>query len=216
MTWIQEIFGQPVPPGRLASVLLCGYFAGCLTTGYYLARVRLGVDIRELGSGSVGARNVGRIMGAAGFCVTLLGDFAKGALVVWLARRFLDDERLTGLAMLAVVGGHIWPVQLGLRGGKGVATSLGALAVYDFRLGLVFIGLTALFMMFGRMTPAGLVAFAVLPLAAKFLDRVPFEITIISILAGMIIFAHWKNLLEEFAHLGEPEEASTKPDRSVK
>ena len=56
-------------------MLLGGYIAGCLTTGYYLVRMRLGMDIREMGSGSVGAKNVGRIMGVPGFCFTLTGRF---------------------------------------------------------------------------------------------------------------------------------------------
>lgn len=204
-----------MPPGRVATVLLGGYLAGCLTTGFYLAKMRLGLDIRELGSGSVGARNAGRFMGAPGFLVTLLGDFIKGAIAVWAARLLFADQRLTGMAMLAVVLGHIWPVQLGFRGGKGVATSLGALAAYDFRLGLAFTALAILFSIFGRLTPAGLIAFAFLPLEAKLLHRVPFEITTVAILAGMILFAHRKNLIEEFSHLGAPHDAHAKPDHPL-
>jgi glycerol-3-phosphate acyltransferase PlsY len=215
MTWIEQIFGQSVSSGRLAGVLLGGYVVGCLTTGYYLVRARLGLDIRELGSGSVGARNAGRLMGAPGFLITVLGDFAKGAGVVWAARYFWDDQRLTGLAMLAVVFGHIFPLQLGFRGGKGVATSFGALVIYDFRLALAFGALAALFALFGRVTPAGLIAFALLPVAAKMLDREPLEIIIVSALAGMILFAHRKNLLDEFAHLSEPEDAHTNPDHPL-
>lgn len=215
MTWIQQIFGQPVPPGQVAGVLFCGYVAGCLTTGYYLVRMRMGQDIREMGSGSVGARNAGRIMGIPGFLFTLAGDFAKGALVAWAVRYYFNDPRLTGLAMLAVVAGHLWPLQLGLRGGKGVATSLGALAVYDPRLCVAFLALAALFSLFGRLTPAGLIAFALLPVAARLLERPHFEITITALLAGMILFAHRRNLLEEFAHLGAPEEAHTKPDHPL-
>jgi glycerol-3-phosphate acyltransferase PlsY len=215
MTWIEQIFGQSVSGGRVAGVLLGGYVAGCLTTGYYLVRMRLGLDIREIGSGSVGARNAGRIMGAPGFFFTLMGDFIKGAGVVWAARYFWDDPRLTGLAMLAVVFGHIFPLQLGFRGGKGVATSFGALVIYDPRLALAFCALAALFALFGRVTPAGLIAFALLPVAARMLDRDHLEITIISVLAGMILFAHRKNLLDEFAHLGSSPDAHTKPDHPL-
>lgn len=215
MTWIEQIFGQSVSGGRVAGVLLGGYVAGCLTTGYYLVRMRLGLDIREIGSGSVGARNAGRVMGAPGFLFTLMGDFIKGALVVWAVRHLWDDPRLTGLAMLIVVFGHIFPLQLGFRGGKGVATSFGALVVYDFRLALAFGALAALFALFGRLTPAGLIAFALLPVAAKMLERDPLEIIFISVLAGMILFAHRKNLLDEFAHLASSSDAHTKPDHPL-
>jgi acyl phosphate:glycerol-3-phosphate acyltransferase len=216
MTWMQDIFGPSAQPGYVTSILLGGYIAGCLTTGYYLVRLRLHQDIRELGSGSVGARNAGRVLGIPGFLVTLAGDFAKGLLAVWLTWHFTNDDRLAALAMLAVVLGHIWPLQLGFRGGKGVATSLGALAVYDPHLCLAFLILVVLLIgVFWRSTPAGLLAFALLPVAAKFMDRDPVEVTAISILAGMILIAHWRNLLEEFTLLarrhGEP-----KPDESLK
>jgi acyl phosphate:glycerol-3-phosphate acyltransferase len=215
MMWFQQILGQPVPGDRVVCVLLAGYVVGCLTTGYYLGRLRLGTDIREMGSGSVGARNAGRIMGVPGFFFTLVGDFTKGVVVVWAVRRYWEDPRLTGLAVLAVVLGHIFPMQLGFRGGKGVSTAFGALAVYDFRLALAFFVLCGLFALFGRVTPAGLVAFALLPVAAKMLDREPLEIIIVSVLAGMILFAHRKNLIEEFSHPAAASEAHTKTDHPL-
>lgn len=200
MTWIQQIFGQSVPTSHVTSIFLGCYILGCLTTGYYLVRFRLGRDIRAMESGSVGARNVGRVLGMPGFFITLLGDFSKGLLAVAMTRYFTQDDRLTGLAMLAVVMGHIWPLQLGLRGGKGVATSLGALAVYDFYIALAFVTLFAgLYFVFRRTTLAGLTAFAFLPLAAVFMDAGLSRAIVMSILAGMILIAHWRNLLEEFS-----------------
>ncbi len=216
MTWMQQVFGPSLDAGRATLILLGSYVVGCLTTGYYLVRLKMGMDIREIGSGSVGARNAGRLLGAPGFLATLIGDFAKGAAVVWLTRRFTGDDRLAAIAMLATTFGHIWPLQLGFRGGKGVATSLGALAVFDFRLGLLFVALTALLTLFGKMTPAGLIAFALLPLAARMLDRNPAEILTICVLAMLILLAHRKNILEEFSHLASPREEESKPDESLK
>ena len=63
------------------------YCLGCFTSGYYWVRWRTGEDVRQLGSGSVGARNVGRVLGGSGFIVVLLLDFTKGALAVWLATK---------------------------------------------------------------------------------------------------------------------------------
>src|ERR1043166_5537726 len=136
MLWIQQL--------RSANWTLAGwislfsYLLGCFPPGYSLVRPRLGQDIRELGSRSVGAKNVGRILGWTGFFVTLIGDFGKGAFVMWAAQHFTTDDRLLGLAMLAVVAGHVWPAQLRLHGGKGVATSLGAMVVYDYHLAVAF------------------------------------------------------------------------------
>src|SRR5205823_2993419 len=126
---------------------------------------RTGKDVREMGSGNIGARNVGRVLGSYGFWVTLVGDFAKGAVAVWMARYFAADNHVTALAMLAAVLGHVWPIQLGFRGGKGIATSLGALAVCDFHLALTFVGLFAvIYLVLRRTTLSGLIAFACLPL----------------------------------------------------
>ena len=123
---------------QASCVALAAYLLGCFTTGYYLVRLRMGQDIRDLGSGSVGARNVGRLLGWQGFLLTVLGDFGKGALAVWATRHFTTDDRLVLVALVAVVVGHVWPVQLLFRGGKGMATSLGALLIYDYELALVF------------------------------------------------------------------------------
>ena len=121
MAWIEQL--QSANWFQATGCALGAYLLGCLATGYYLVRARTGRDIREIDSGSTGARNVGRVLGKTGFGLTVLGDFGKGALAVWGARHWTHDHQLAALAMLAVVAGHIWPAQLRFRGGKGVATS---------------------------------------------------------------------------------------------
>lgn len=190
---------------------------GCLCTGYYLVKWRLGQDVRDMGSGNVGARNVGRVLGLPGFLATLLVDFFKGTFAVWTVLHFTGDNRLAGVAMLAVVVGHIWPVQLGFRGGKGVATLLGAICVYDFHLALAFAALFAgLYVWLRRTTLGGLIAIACLPLAAMFQDPEPLRSGIVSILAGMIWIAHRKNLLEEFSLMAARRHDQPKPDQTTK
>ena len=213
MAWIEQIFGQQVPMTHVTTIFLGCYILGCFATGYYLVRWRLKMDLREMGSGNVGARNVGRILGIPGFLVTLAFDFLKGALAVGVTRYFNDDGRLAGLAMLAVVVGHIWPIQLGFHGGKGVATTLGALAVYDYQLLLVFGGLfLTLYVLFHRTTLSGLLAFALVPLAATFMEPDNVKAVVTSIVAGVILIAHRKNLLEEFHFADEEHEVETKSD----
>jgi glycerol-3-phosphate acyltransferase PlsY len=178
------------------------YFIGCFTTGYYLVRWRTGQDIRETGSGSAGARNVGRILGKSGFFLTVLGDFMKGVLAVWLAREFVHDDFAAALAVPAVVAGHLWPMQLKFHGGKGVATSLGALLAFDYRLALTFAVLFAAIFVFARKTllPA-MFAFVCLPGACWFFTRDNFATGTIVVLSAAILFAHRKNLGEEFMTL---------------
>lgn len=115
---------------RVALVVVASYLLGGLCAGYYLVRLTRGRDVRAAGSGSAGARNVGRVMGAWGFAMTLTLDSLKGfAAVVGAAWLGLSAWGVA-LALLAVVAGHIWPLQLAGRGGKGIATALGGLIAW--------------------------------------------------------------------------------------
>ena len=209
MVWIEQL--QSAHWADAGRIGLGAYFLGCCTTGYYWVRWRTGQDIRQLGSGSVGARNVSRVLGWPGFLITLAGDFSKGLLAVWAAHYLTTDDKLAGLAMLAVVAGHIWPVQLRLRGGKGMATSLGALCVVDFHLALAFGLLFAIGFGFLRKTVfSGLFAFACLPFVSLYLTYDPAgwtynpgQVLIISLLTSMVLIAHRKNMLQEFLQIIE-------------
>jgi glycerol-3-phosphate acyltransferase PlsY len=123
MSLMETFIGGDVSPLTALGVLAAGYALGCFSTGYYLVRNRTGMDIRELGSGSTGARNAGRVLGRQGFWLTMGGDMVKGGLTVWLTLALTGNYRLALLALLAVVAGHVWPAQLGFRGGKGVSTA---------------------------------------------------------------------------------------------
>ena len=185
---------------QASCIALAAYLLGCFTTGYYLVRLRLGQDLRGLGSGSVGARNVGRQLGWQGFLLTVLGDCGKGALAVWAARHFTTDDRLVLVAMVAVVVGHVWPVQLLFRGGKGMATSLGALIIYDYNLALVFALLfAAAFAVLRKTVLPGLFALACLPLMNWYLAHRPAELVGTSVLAGVVLLAHRRNLVAELS-----------------
>jgi acyl phosphate:glycerol-3-phosphate acyltransferase len=178
------------------------YAIGCFTTGYYLVRTRTGLDVRETGSGSAGARNVGRILGKPGFFITVLGDFAKGFLAVWLARKFTNDNFSAAVAVVAVVAGHLWPVQLKFHGGKGVTTSMAALLAFDYRIALTTAALFAVIFIFARKTllPA-MFAFVCLPCTSWFYTRNDLATCAMTALAAAVLFAHRKNLAEEFITL---------------
>jgi glycerol-3-phosphate acyltransferase PlsY len=191
MPWIEQLQSANWREGTC--IFFGAYSLGCFTTGYYLVRLCQDRDIRTLGSGNVGAKNVGRLLGWAGYLVTMLGDSAKGALAVWAA--------LAGLAMLAVVTGHVWPAQLRFRGGKGAATSVGALLILDPRLAVAFSVLFIISLaVLRRWILAGMIAFATLPLAAKYLEQEPRTVVLTSFLAGLVMIAHRKNLLAELWH----------------
>ncbi len=185
--------------GEASCLGLVAYALGCFTTGYYLVRTRAGQDLREVGSGGVGARNAGRVLGWRGFVLTVLGDFGKGALAVWAARHFTTDDRLVVVAMLSVVAGHVWPAQLWFRGGKGMATALGALLVYDWQLAVAFALLFGgAFAALRKTVLPGLFALACLPLVSAYLARGEAEVVGTTTLAGLVLIAHRKNLMSEF------------------
>lgn len=195
-------------------VALGAYLLGCFTAGYYLVRLRTGEDIRESGSGSVGARNVARVLGKSGFFLTVLFDFGKGALAVWGAGHFTRDPHTIALAMLAVVAGHVWPVQLGFRGGKGMATSLGAVLVFNPHLAFAFaMTFLVLFFLTWRTVVPALVALAALPVVAVYLGYDPLTAVLLSVMAGAVLVAHRKNLVEEFVHFLERRQAHAKSDQ---
>ena len=206
MPWMQHF--QSANWNQVSWIALGAYALGCFTTGYYLVKLRTGQDIRDVGSGTVGARNVGRLLGWPGFWLTVAGDFAKGAFAVWAVKYFRKDDSLLILSMIAVVAGHVWPVQLFFRGGKGVATSLGALLLYDYHLAGAFALVFAIAFAFLRRTVLpGLFAFACLPLVCMWEEHNNPRTIGISMLAALVLLAHRKNLVEEFSLLIERSHA---------
>src|SRR5215211_9216908 len=117
-----------MPPAPFLAVVT-SYFLGAVPFGYLIARVR-GVDIFSAGSGNIGATNVGRVLGRRFGLIVFVLDFLKGAVPVAVVRHLLPDVPWAAVAAgLAAFVGHMFPVFLRFRGGKGVATGTGVVAV---------------------------------------------------------------------------------------
>lgn len=135
----------------LAAVVLA-YLLGSISFGLVLARLRR-VDLRNVGSGNVGATNVARAMGKGWGVLVMVLDAAKAAVPLWLAGRYFAAEPrrdwiLVGMAGAAFIG-HLFPIFSGFRGGKGVATALGAfLALEPKAAGLGFLTYAAVYAIF--------------------------------------------------------------------
>jgi glycerol-3-phosphate acyltransferase PlsY len=112
-------------------VIAAGYLIGSVPVSYLVARFYKGIDIRRYGSGNVGTTNVWRNAGPAAGITALAGDLGKGVLAVVLARQFAPPL-LVALSGMAVLAGHSWPVFLGFKGGKLVATGIGVIAAISF------------------------------------------------------------------------------------
>jgi acyl phosphate:glycerol-3-phosphate acyltransferase len=201
--------------GKELSWVIGCYLLGCFTAGYYYVRWRTGLDIRRHGSGNVGARNVGRLLGKSGFCMTLLLDFAKGLLAVGAARTFEMDPYVVTAALFAVVIGHNWPLQLRFQGGKGIAVSLGALTAYDpFILLILVVLFPPVWAVLRNFTLSGLLAYSCAPLAVFWCGLGPLPTFAVSITAILIVVAHRKNIREEIAKLSSnrpPKQATNQP-----
>ncbi len=183
--------------------MAASYLLGSLCTGYYLVRAWTGKDIGNFGSGSIGAKNVGRMIGRWGFIATLAGDAAKGALAVWMARHFAAGETVELLAWGGVTIGHIWPFQLGFRGGKGMGVSLGALAVYDAWSLCIYAAMAAAAWLSLRSALlGGLLAVALMPIVAVLRGANAVTASGFAAIALLLLFAHRKNIVAQLAARG--------------
>jgi glycerol-3-phosphate acyltransferase PlsY len=121
----------------LPPLLLGAYALGGVSPGWLLVRRAGGGDIRQHGSGATGATNVGRVLGARGFIFVLLLDAIKGAAAVYGVRHLSGEANWAAWALPAVIAGHIWPVWLGFRGGRGGATLLGGAWALQWQVAVI-------------------------------------------------------------------------------
>lgn len=116
-------------------LIIVGYFIGSIPFSYIVGRLWAGIDIRRCGSGNVGMTNVWRNVGPAAGITALALDLGKGMLAVWLAGQYGNDL-VVALSGIAVLVGHSWPVFLGFKGGKLVATGVGVITAISPPVGI--------------------------------------------------------------------------------
>jgi acyl phosphate:glycerol-3-phosphate acyltransferase len=179
------------------------YLLGSIPFGYVLVLLFRGEDVRKSGSGNTGATNVSRTSPALGV-LTLLLDGLKGAAAVVVARKIVyplgaapDYEQLALAALFAVLG-HVFPIWLKFRGGKGVATGLGAFLVIAPKAAFVAIGLFLLVVIVSRFVSLGsVIAVACLPLLVYELEaaqHTPIALALMSITSLLIVIKHHQNI----------------------
>ncbi len=185
-----------------AALLLLGYLAGSVPFGVLLTRWFRGVDVRQSGSGNIGATNVTRVAGKKLGAVVLLLDALKGALAVALAQWLLPEApRMHAAVGLAAFLGHVYPVWLKLNGGKGVATALGVLGVLvplaAIAGALVYAGLVAAW----RVSSIGSLAGGVTAVGvASLTARAPEYAWLSALLFALILWTHRSNILRLLRH----------------
>jgi glycerol-3-phosphate acyltransferase PlsY len=190
---------DPSPAWLLPLLLVAAYALGGVSPGWLLVRQVGGGDIRQQGSGATGATNVGRLLGTKGFLFVLFLDSCKGAAAVIGVRLLEHGNPWVSLALPAVIAGHIWPVWLGFRGGRGGGPLLGGtlalrweLAVFPAILGI------ALGFLFKNRFLAGASAFAISMIAMWWLlPSFPDRIAYLSA-AVLVLLAHRSYLPKYF------------------
>ncbi len=181
-------------------VVFFSYFLGNVFPSLLLSRVRGYGDVRHKGSGNLGASNVWRSGHKLDGVLTFFGDAAKGFLSLMIAYAIEPSSFILGCASISVLIGHIWPVSLGFKGGKGVATFFGILAFYAWPLALAFMIFWALICALSRTASW---ASLIVALMAPFLFGVLLDAGVgiwVGCMSFLIIIAHKDNILRLMHH----------------
>ncbi len=179
------------------AVLLIAYLLGAIPFGYLLVKWKTGADVRAAGSGNIGATNVMRTTGRATGVVTLLLDIAKGYAAVWIAGRLTGQDVLwMSLAALAVMAGHAYPVFLRFKGGKAVASFVGAfLCLTPWALAAEAIIFVVVVVKTRHISMGSIVGAATLPLAIWLIMKAPLPAVGAAVVAGAFVtYRHSSNI----------------------
>ena len=180
---------------QTALALIAAYLLGSVPFAMISSRVFGLADPRTYGSGNPGATNVLRSGNKKAALMTLIGDALKGAVAVIVAQQMGFSDTIIGLVALAVFLGHLYPIFLKFKGGKGVATAAGVLLALDPILGLAVAGTWLLVAYVSRYSSlAALIAAAAAPLIAVLMHGATHQTIVVGILGMALIGKHWQNI----------------------
>jgi glycerol-3-phosphate acyltransferase PlsY len=200
-------------------LLFAGYLLGSIPSGYLAGRWWRGIDIRQEGSGSTGATNVLRVVGKGPAVLVFAVDVLKGTAAVLLAKALMPGSDVLSVAAgLAALAGHSWPLWLGWRGGKAVATALGMLLGLAWPVGLACFGIFLTMLSISRIVSLSSVVGALaLPLlmlgwfGAPLPQSIRWPYLILALLTSvLVIWRHRSNLSRLLAGT-EPRLGQTRP-----
>ncbi len=174
-------------------LLLGGYLLGSVPTGLIAGRA-YGVDVRRAGSGNIGMANVLRTAGKGAAIITMVGDMLKGFVPVLLARYLTTNDWVVAAVALAAVVGHCWPVFLGFKGGKGVATGAGTSIALAPVVGLALFAFWWIVVFIGKYTSLGAIAVMVLSPFVFLLTGQPWPYVVYTVVGGaLVLYRHREN-----------------------
>ena len=177
-----------------ALLVILSYLLGSVPSGLIIGKLS-GLDVRNAGSGNIGATNVARLLGKTGGLLTLVADMAKGLIPVLAVQQMGLGDPIAALVGIAAFVGHLYPVFLNFKGGKGVATGFGVL------LGLAPLAATILLVIFAAVafstrivSLSSMVTAVAAPLLLWLFYYSPTYIMMATLMAIMIVFRHYANI----------------------
>jgi acyl phosphate:glycerol-3-phosphate acyltransferase len=183
--------------------IVISYLLGSISFSYLLTKWLKGVDIRDYGSGNAGATNTSRVLGKGPALVVFLLDALKGMAAVgfgyWMAGNSPDVKLVMMVCGIAAIIGHNWPVFLGFRGGKGIATTVGVTCLIGFTAAAVAGVCAILFILFTRYVSVGsLVYTSIVPVMMWLLDYPTAVVWLMLIVSVMALWRHKQNVINLF------------------
>jgi glycerol-3-phosphate acyltransferase PlsY len=194
-------------------LIIASYFIGAIPTGVVLAWAFSGKDIRQEGSGNIGATNVTRVLGKKLGALTLVGDLLKGFLPVWVGSYLVSSLNVVCLMGCAAFLGHLFPVYLKFKGGKGVATALGVFLYLSPIVILVEIIVFVFVVGIWRYVSLGsLIAAASMPLLLVIIGS-PKPVVLLSMAFALLIFIKHKANIQRLLN-GTENKFGTKKEQN--
>ena len=196
---MSEIMNWSLSGSATLIALVVGYLFGSIPFGIILTKLAGGPDLRSIGSGNIGATNVLRTGNKKLAAATLVGDMLKGTVAVLVAWHWLGGPQAALVAAVGAFLGHLYPVWLGFRGGKGVATLLGILAALAWPVALVFAAVWIAALLIARYSSvAGMAAAFSAPIAAAARGGIGEALLFLGF-ALLVLWRHRANLARLFA-----------------
>ena len=181
---------------KIALIIISCYLLGSIPFGYIVGKLFKKIDVREFGSGNIGATNVLRILGTPLASLVAIGDIGKGIFSIYLVQYlYIDNLLILSIAGLAVICGHDWSLFLGFKGGKGIATTFGVVFALNPTISILALIIWGVVLITTRYVSLSSIFAVISMFIFSILFKEPYEYIIFSAIVMILgIFKHKENI----------------------